>query len=572
MSNINCKTCAFLDSYRGKVFTGQWPTIDQLFRITVQRFPDRPCFTSFDPEYFTVNYREAHKKADKVASYLQEKGILKGDRVALTGKNAPEWTVSYLAVLSAGGTVVPIDYQLEPEKIAHLMAFAGVKALIADEEKYDSLVENSKGLNLSAVLSLSSEKPDYVFDIKPKIAKPKDAETDENDTAAILFTSGTTGNEKGVILTHKNFVSDVFLSQTLLGVSERDVFYALLPLHHSYSMNAVFLQSISVGAEIVFAKRLVVKQILSDLKRGRVTMFLGIPLLFNKLLKAILKGIREKGAAIYGVVRFLMGISGIIKKVLKINPGKALFHSILSKASLDTIRICISGGGPLAPSTFKLFNQLGIDFVQGYGLTETAPIAALNPVEKYKETSVGKIIPEVDVKIVDKDENGVGEILIKGTIVTKGYYKNEEETEEAFTEDGYFKTGDLGYLDSDNYLYLSGRKKSMIVTEGGKNVYPEEIEDHFQLFEEIEQIAVRGYIKDREMKVEGIEAFIYPSPDYFKEHSGVSPERRIGEIIADVNRELLPYQEIDKFIILDEPMEMTTTKKIKRYKLQEKTK
>ncbi|MCD6120718.1 MAG: AMP-binding protein [Spirochaetales bacterium] len=568
MSNISCSTCKFLDSYRGKDFTGQWPAIDRLFRLTVKRFPGRPCFTSFDPEHFTVNYREALKLVERLAAYLREKGISKGDMVALTGKNTPEWAVSYLAVLSAGGTVVPIDYQLEPERIAHLMEFAGVKALITDEEKYDLLVEKAKALNLSGVLSLSSGKPEYVFKINPKGKKPLEAGTDENDTAAILFTSGTTGNEKGVILTHGNFVSDIFLAQTLLGISEKDVFYALLPLHHSYSMNAVFLQSISVGAEIVFAKRLVVKQILSDLKKGKVTMFLGIPLLFNKLLKAILKGIREKGTVIYGIVRFLMGVSGIIKKTVSINPGKFLFHSILKKASLDTVRICISGGGPLAPSTFRLFNQLGIDFVQGYGLTETAPIAALNPVEKYKETSVGKIIPHVDVKIVDKDANGVGEILIKGPIVTKGYYKNREETKEAFTEDGYFKTGDLGYLDSDNYLYLSGRKKSMIVTEGGKNVYPEEIEDHFQLFEEIEQIAVQGYIKDKEMKVEGIEALVYPSPDYFKENRDADAEKRIGEIIEEVNRELLPYQEIDKFTVLSEPMEMTTTKKIKRYKLK----
>ncbi|RKX84810.1 MAG: long-chain fatty acid--CoA ligase [Spirochaetes bacterium] len=568
MSNISCSTCKFLDSYRGKDFIGQWPTIDKLFRITVKRFAERSCFTSFDPEDFTVTYREALKLVDRIASYLQEKGVSKGDMVALTGKNTPEWAVSYLAILSAGGTVVPIDYQLEPERIAHLMEFAGVKALIVDEEKYDSILEKTQGLNLSTVLSLSREKSDYVFDINPEVEKPEEAGTDENDTAAILFTSGTTGNEKGVILTHGNFVSDVFLTQTLLGVSEKDIFYALLPLHHSYSMNAVFLQSISVGAEIVFAKGLVVKQILSDLKKGKVTMFLGIPLLFNKLLKAILKGIREKGTVIYGIVRFLMGVSGIIKKTVSINPGKFLFHSILKKASLDTVRICISGGGPLAPSTFRLFNQLGIDFVQGYGLTETAPIAALNPVEKYKETSVGKIIPHVDVKIVDKDANGVGEILIKGPIVTKGYYKSREETKEAFTEDGYFKTGDIGYLDSDNYLYLSGRKKSMIVTEGGKNVYPEEIEDHFQFFEEIEQIAVKGYIKDKEMKVEGIEALVYPSSEYFKENRDADAEKRIGEIIEEVNRELLPYQEIDKFTVLFEPMEMTTTKKIKRYKLK----
>ncbi|NOY10223.1 MAG: long-chain fatty acid--CoA ligase [Spirochaetes bacterium] len=562
-----CESWKFLDDYRNKMFTGRWPAIDRLFRITVQRYPDRPCFVSFDPDYLSLNYREALEKVEKVSAYLTGNGIAVGDRVALTGKNSPEWAVSYLAVLSAGGIVVPIDYQLEPEKIVHLMDFAGVKGLIADEEKYDRLKDKSREQKLLAVLSLSGSKPGYVFDITAE-AKDTAAVSGEDDIAAILFTSGTTGNEKGVVLTHKNIVSDVFLSQTLLHVLKTDVFYALLPLHHSYSMNAVFLQAVSTGAAVVFAKRLAVKQILADLKKGKVTMFLGIPLLFNKLLKAILKGIKAKGIVIYGVVRFLMGISGLIKKAAGINPGKKLFHSILSKASLDTIRICISGGGPLAPSTFRMYNQLGIDFVQGYGLTETSPIAALNPVEKYKETSVGKIIPQVDVKIADKDENGIGEILIKGSIVTGGYYRNEKDTKEAFTADGYFKTGDLGYLDSDNYLYLAGRKKSMIVTEGGKNVYPEELEDHFQLFEEIEQVAVRGYVRDKDMKIEGIEALVYPSADYFKEHGDVDIQGRIGTIISQVNKELLPYQRIDKFEILDEPMEMTTTKKIKRFKLK----
>ena len=356
------ETWKFLDTYRNKMFTGLWPTIDRLFRITVQRYPDRPCFVSFDPDYLSFNYRKALEKVEKVSAYLAENGIGRGDRIALTGKNSPEWAVSYLAILFAGGIVVPIDYQLEPEKIVHLMDFAGVKGLIADEEKYDSLKDKSREQKLLAVLSLSGAKPDYVFDITAE-AKDTAAVSGENDIAAILFTSGTTGNEKGVILTHKNIVSDVFLSQTLLHVLETDVFYALLPLHHSYSMNAVFLQAISTGAAVVFAKRLAVKQILAELKKGKVTMFLGIPLLFNKLLKAILKGIKAKGIVIYGVVRFLMGISGLIKKAVKINPGKKLFHSILSKASLDTIRICISGGGPLASSTFRMYNQLGIDFV-----------------------------------------------------------------------------------------------------------------------------------------------------------------------------------------------------------------
>jgi long-chain acyl-CoA synthetase len=243
-----------------------------------------------------------------------------------------------------------------------------------------------------------------------------------------------------------------------------------------------------------------------------------------------------------------------------------MFGFILDKASLTTLRTCICGGGPLASSVFRKYNQLGIDFVQGYGLTETSPIINLNPIEHYKETSVGKVIPQVEMKILNPDERGVGEVIVKGPVVMQGYYEMPEETAESFTSDGYLKTGDLGYLDNENYLYLTGRAKNTIVTEGGKNVYPEEIENEFQLFEEIEQILVRGYMLDKKMKSEGIEALIYPSMDFFK--PGASDQEQIkpqiDRIIAQVNQRLLPYQRIERWILLDKPMEMTTTKKIKR--------
>jgi len=297
-------------------------------------------------------------------------------------------------------------------------------------------------------------------------------------------------------------------------------------------------------------------------------------MLFNKLIKGVMNGIREKGVVVYGLIRFLMSISGTIKKLTGKNPGKKMFHGILKKISLDTNRICICGGGPLPSSTFKLFNQLGIDFVQGYGLTETSPILTLNPIYAYKEASVGKVLPRVEMKILDPDERKVGEIAVKGPMVMQGYYNNKEATAEVLDSDGWLKTGDVGYLDRDNYLYLTGRKKSLIVTEGGKNVFPEEIEDMFQLYEEIDQILVLGFELDKKSKSEGIQALIYPDEAYMekmkKELSGKelddAVEKRMNEIISDVNQHLLPYKRIERIHVLKEPMEMTTTKKIKRFK------
>jgi long-chain acyl-CoA synthetase len=565
------KPWAFLQDYRGKAFSGEWPTLPELFKITVSRYPKSPCFTIYEPDRITLNYTEALMRIEAVARWLHSKGIRRGDRVAVTGKNSPEWAIAYLGILFAGAVVVPIDYQLKTEEIDLFIKTAEVKILFIDEEKHRRYAQ-SPG-HLSEVISLKEGIGTYIYHLNgPEAIIEQAAET---DLAAILFTSGTMGNPKGVMLTHQNFVSDCFVAQgTPLIILHTDVFYAILPIHHAYTMLAVFIETISVGAELVFGKRMVTSQILRELKEGKVTMLLGVPMLFNKVLAGIIRGLKEKGPVVYGLISFLMGISGIIKKVLRINPGKKMFGFILEKASLSSIRICICGAGPLSPAVFRKYNQLGIDFVQGYGLTETSPIITINPIEHYKETSVGRPCPRVDMKILDPDERGIGEVIVKGPVVMKGYYNLPAETAESFTADGYLKTGDLGYMDSEHYLYLTGRAKNTIVTEGGKNVYPEEIENEFQLFEEIEQILVKGFVLDKETKTETIEALVYPNPEFvFKDENGnaLSKEQikvRIERIITEVNQRLLPYQRIVRTTILDEPMEMTTTKKIKRDKLK----
>ncbi|TVQ39875.1 MAG: long-chain fatty acid--CoA ligase [Spirochaetaceae bacterium] len=562
----------FLDTYRGTHFHGSWPTLPELFTITTERFPDRQCYTVYDPERSSMPYSEALAIIGRVANFLRSIKIDHGDKVAVSGKNSPEWAIAYMATLFAGATVVPIDYQLKDAEIDKLLSVSGAKALFIDEERFERFRAGKAAPR--GVFSLSRNHDSYIYHLESKRTY-KITPARQDDLAAILFTSGTTGTPKGVMLTHANFVSDCFLAQANLGIFHTDVFYALLPLHHSYCMLAVFIESMSVGAELVFGKRMVITQILHDLKEARVTMFLGVPMLFNKVLNGIMRGVRRKGIVVYALVRFLMGVSGLIKKLFRRNPGKKIFRSVLDKASLATVRICICGGGPLAPSVFRRYNQLGIDFVQGYGLTETAPILTLNPVEHYKETSVGRVIPEVDMRIIDPDERGAGEIVVKGPMVMQGYYNLPRETAEVFTEDGYFKTGDIGYLDHENYLYLTGRAKNMIVTEGGKNVYPEEIENGFQLYEEIEQIMVRGYQQDPHQKVERIEALVYPNPELFQDQlqggqrGRMAVEKRVNEIVAEVNREAAPYQRISRVQVLDQPMEMTTTRKIKRHAVQD---
>jgi len=554
----------FLDGYRGRVFEEKWPTLPQLFEITVDRFSERPCFTAYSPTRVSLSYKETRTIILNVAAYLSSIGITKESHVAVSGKNSPEWAIAYLGVLYAGAIVVPIDYQLSVEEIRTLIKAGDVTAAFIDEEKFAEIKNEFSNM---PCFGLSKDAGTYIYDLKaPENQHFVPPSVPIKSTAAILFTSGTTGNPKGVMLSHENLVSDCFYAQSNLNILPEDVFYALLPIHHSYTMLAVFIESLSVGAETVFGKRMVTKQILSDLKEAKVTMFLGVPMLFNKLLSGIMKGIKEKGSLVYGLIRVLMSISGFIKKVFGMNPGKSLFHSVLEKASLSTIRICISGGGPLDPKVFRQYNELGIDFVQGYGLTETSPILTLNPVEHYKETSVGKIIPGVEIRIENPDDDGIGEIVVRGSMVMQGYYKMPQETSEVLSEDGWLRTGDLGKLDDENYLYLAGRSKNLIVTEGGKNVYPEEIENEFQLYDEIDHLMVRGYNPKGKSVAEEIEALVYPNPDWVAQEGLEKSkiESRIEEIVAEVNQRLRPYQKITRTLVLDEPLEMTTTKKLKR--------
>ncbi len=573
----NYNPMAILDPFRGTDYDGSWPTIPEMFNITVKRCPDRNCFTEFDDKgnRSTLTYRQAHENILKLAYWLAAHGIHHGEKIAVTGKNSPEWATVFLAALYAGATICPIDYALKCEEQENLLATAQPKFLFVDDEKYDWYASKKNGFS---IYSLNKKRPEtYVYDLAVSEQERKAIQLDlpkEEDTAAILFTSGTTSIPKGVMLSHKNLISDAFIAQTNMIIDCHDVFYALLPIHHAYTMQAVFMESICIGAEIVFGKSLSVSKMMTDLKQGNITMMLGVPMLFNKLADGIEKAIKKKGAAVCAIISILRQVSYLTKKLFGINIGKKLFKSVLTQANLYTIRIAISGGGPLSKSVFRFFNEMGIDFVQGYGLTETSPIIALNPVEHFKIESVGSYFAgHMQMKILNPNEDGIGEICVKGPMVMQGYYNLPEETAKVFTEDGWFKTGDLGWLDNENYLMLSGRAKNMIVTEGGKNVYPEEIEDMFQLESDIQQITVQGYIANAERHSEELEALVYPSDSAYESRNLKRADKDaqepikavITDIVDKINRKLLPYQRITRTTILDAPLEMTTTLKVKRH-------
>ena len=549
------------DTYRGKEFSGEWPTIKELFHINTMRYPDNTCWKEYSPKEISLTYKEAEEKVKEVSSWFLSLGVKKGDKIIVSGKNSVAWAVTYIAVQYAGCTVVPLDSSLHDEDFIKFAKFSDSVVLVADNDRmkkvagslpmlgYASLEENG---TYPSIMTLSAPYRDgHVMT--------------EDDVAAILFTSGTTGTPKGVMLTNKNIVSDIFISQANMNIYPSDVFYAILPIHHAYTMLAVFMEGLGSGASVVFGKKLVVSQMLKELKEAKVTMFLGVPMIFNKLYAGLLAGVRKKGVVVYGLIRFLMGISGFLKKAFGLKVGKMMFGFLLKNLSLENCRICICGGGPLPSSTFQGFNELGLDFVQGYGLTETSPITHLNPIYAFKVESVGKNVAMTEAKIVDADSEGNGVIYIKGPQVMKGYYKNQEATDEILDKDGWINTGDVGHIDSEGYLYLTGRAKSIIVTDGGKNVFPEEIEDKFQLYDDIEQICIIGYVKDKALKAEGIRAIIYPSKNVRETMKDDEIQKKMEGIISDVNKNLQAYKKISMVTVAKEPLEMTSTKKIKRF-------
>lgn len=579
---------ASLEEFRGIEFNGEWPTFPELLKIQSMRFAERPCLSDFDGpggSKRTFTYAQTYAKVQKLCNFLTASGLKKGERVAISGKNSPEWAVAYLAVLMASGVVVPIADSLHFPEVANIIKASEPKFAFVDDEKSSFLQENFPKMITYSLNATESQK--YVLNLEAPHVAPEllNEPPKEDDLALLMFTSGTTGNPKGVMLTHKNIISDGFIAQTNLLILPTDVFYALLPIHHAYTMQAAFICPLQVGAEIIFGKSLAVTRLMKELREGKISIMLGVPLLYNKLLSGINKGIRSKGAFLYGVISFLRGLSFIVKKLTGKNIGRKLFGKVLEQANISTLRVAICGGGPLAKSVFRQYQEMGIDFIQGYGLTETSPIIALNPIEKFKIQSVGRdFSPYEEIKILEREdldgENGgtvrggkkVGEICVKGPMVMQGYYNMPEETKQMFTEDGFLKTGDLGWMDKDHYIMLCGRAKNLIVTSGGKNVYPEEIEDSFQLYYDIQQVTVRGYHPADDETAEEIEALIYVSDDLYNklglQRNGEIVQHEVmdavHEIVSKVNKKLQSYEQITKISLLKEPLEMTPSQKVKR--------
>ncbi len=531
-------------------------------------------------EFQEFTYSDVLEMVKSIAGFLKSKNFKKGDRAAILGENCPEWGISYFAIQWAGGVCVPLDARASQVDWEHFLRHSESKFIFVSNRFLDDILEIRDNIeNLEEIITFPSPKEgtvafDEVTNFKEKMEIPVDRDSDE--LAIILYTSGTTGTSKGVMLSHKNIISDIEGIMKIFDFNENDHLFSVLPMHHVFEGTCGFLTPIYAGAKITFARSLKPNELLEDLKDTEPTVFLAVPLLLEKLYIGFQKNLKKAPLLKKFIFNSLRVISYLLNPVTGKKAAKILFKSVREKMGFGKIKYIVSGGAALSDWVCKGFEELGFPIYQGYGLSETSPVVSANrPTAKIKNESVGLPLPGVEVKIINPDEKGVGEIAVKGDIVMLGYYKDKKATEKVFDGD-WFLTGDLGFIDKDGYLHITGRKKSVIVTKGGKNIYPEEIEEKLLLSPLIKECLVLARIHPR-TKTEIIHAIIYPDYEEIDNRAkieGVDPSEDIikewiEEEIEKVNQKLADYKKIKSFSLRDEEFPKTTTQKIKRYLFEE---
>lgn len=537
----------------------------------VLRYRDRVALQSKKHgSYVPLTYGQLGERVRELATVFFEWECQPGDRIAILSENRSEWALTYLAAVTSGFVALPIDKDLTPREMAHIFNFAQPAVAICSAHYVDSLrVMREEIPSLKRIVSMEDDRggADLCFpealqmgyeSLQKGSREYAKAEVSPEDVAAIIFTSGTTGNSKGVMLTHGNLAADIVATAQFVAINdENDVLLSVLPLHHTYECTGGFLLALYQGSSVAHAENL--RRIPENLKEARATVMLGVPILFESFYRRIEEGIRKKGEKKFKIAR---GIAGFSEAVLGLNIRRKLFKEVHKKLG-GHLRLMISGGAAVNPRVARGFRDLGIDFIQGYGMTETAPIVAVNRVNYFKDASVGPPLPGVEVKIVE------GEIAVRGPIVMKGYYLNEAATRQTLRE-GWIHTGDLGYFDDDGFLYISGRKKSVIVTPNGKNVYPEEVEAVLNESPYILESLVWGGPEEDPRDVI-IQAIIVPDSEKFDEEFGAASydDATLQKVIArEVKRScknLAQYKRVKKFSVRLEEFEKTTTRKVKRY-------
>ncbi|MFH0765784.1 MAG: AMP-dependent synthetase/ligase [Calditrichota bacterium] len=526
--------------------------------------------------YRVLTYRELKDMTQQIARWLINQGIKGEDKVAVLGENRPEWGASYLGVQAAGAVVIPVDSLMPPPGIRHILADSGAKILFASSKFLRLLAELEEVKTLDTLVCFDEDCLEDAVRFSTVLKEGANSKVEMpkrklDELAAILYTSGTTGYSKGVMLTARNIMSNVASASRIFPIGTDDTFLSVLPIHHSFECTAGFLLPIYCGCSITYAHSMKSNDLIAAIKDTRVTIMVGVPLLYEKMHAGLVRGIKKKGKIVKILFNSLNN-TVIAGEKAGLELGTKLFKSTREKAGFGTVKFFISGGGPLDPATALFFNRFGIRLMQGYGLTETSPVTHVNPPWKVRHETVGPAIPAVECKIIDLNPQGIGEICLRGPNIFVGYYNNPEATAEVMDQDGWFYTGDLGVIHPDGYLQIRGRKKNMLVTGGGKNVYPEEIEHYLNHSLYIAESLIIGVPRESGYGEE-VMALIYPDyeqVDLYFEQKGhkASPEDVYNLIKGEIKEamsNLAEYKHVRTFKLVDEEFQKTSTRKIKRF-------
>lgn len=520
--------------------------------------------------YENITYKKLLQDINAFGTKLYEMGF-KNKRIAIVGRNRYEWVVAHLANVLGGIVSVPLDKELQVDELESCLERSKADVVVFDE-KYTENIEEIKrrgNTNLQEYICMT-EKEGYpnFWDLKAqgeKLLKQGKKEytkvkIDENKMAILLFTSGTTSKSKAVMLSQHNVASNVYAMLLVEKFLPTDINLAFLPFHHIFGSTEMIVMLAS-GLATAFPDGL--RYVAQNLKEYRVSVFVGVPLLVEAIYKNIEKEVEKQGKT--KLINTAKKVSNVLLKC-HIDVRKKLFKPILDALG-GNMRFIISGGAPLDKRVAKGFNDLGIELVQGYGLTETSPVIAAENAYKKRSGSIGFPMDNVELEIVDKDENGIGELRVKGPNVMLGYYENEEETKRVI-RDGWFYTGDLGYMDKDGFIFLTGRQKDMIVLKNGKKVFPEELETLINRLDLVEECIVYGMPDEKDKNDLKLSVKIVYNKEVAKEQypNATEDELRkvIWEKIKEINKTFPPYKYIKNMILTDEELIKTTTKKVKR--------
>ncbi|MBZ0201324.1 MAG: AMP-binding protein [Ignavibacteriaceae bacterium] len=521
-----------------------------------------------------VTYNQLLQYVLRFGCALKKMGIKERTHIAVISENRVQWGISYLTAMCFNYVIVPIDKNLNVNEIMNIIHESDAEVIIFSDS-FNSMIRERhdvfKKLKTFISMDLPSEKEGFLSMIS-MLAGNKPCGQDElpkinpEDMAEIIFTSGSLGRAKGVMLSQKNLAANLVSMVSMMFIYPEDRFLSVLPIHHTYECTCGFLCPLYSGASAHYARSL--KTVVEDLQKVKATMLLAVPLLYDKMFKRISKTIQDDKVK-SKIVPPMVAVTGLFEKVGWKGIKKKIFKELHERFG-GHIRVFIAGGAAPDPKVAKGLREFGFAFIQGYGLTETAPILALNQIDNFKDDAAGLPLPRVELKINKPDGDGVGEVYAKAPNVMIGYYKNEKLTAESF-DDGWFRTGDLGYFDKDGFLHISGRKKNVIIAKNGKNVFPEEVEDILNRSPYILESLVYGEQDPKHDEIIAVQLVI--DAEAFIEYSGKNNvqitdeliKKTIDSVIKDSNKELSSYKQIKKYYIREHEFEKTTTQKIKRY-------